>query len=104
MSRYGRDAIGRGRFASNGYGEHSPGKYNMVACLVAEVLLTFMFLFISLGSTDHRAPTKFALIAIRFGLLLIHLIGIPVTNLSLVPARSTGRAAAKQFPITPGKG
>ena len=81
-----------GGFASNGYAEHSPGGYSMIACLVAEVVLTFMFLMIILGATDHRAPKGFAPIAIGLGLTLIHLIGIPVTNLSVNPARSTGPA------------
>lgn len=81
-----------GGFASNGYGEHSPGGYSFLACLVAEVVLTFMFLMIILGSTDARAPQGFAPIAIGLGLTLIHLIGIPVTNLSVNPARSTGPA------------
>ncbi len=79
-------------FASNGYGEHSPGGYSLVAGLVAEVVLTFMFLLIILGATDKRAPQGFAPIAIGLGLTLIHLIGIPVTNLSVNPARSTGPA------------
>jgi aquaporin Z len=79
-------------FASNGYGEHSPGQYSMVAALVAEVVLTFMFLFVILGATDDRAPKGFAPIPIGLGLTLIHLIGIPVTNLSVNPARSTGPA------------
>jgi aquaporin Z len=79
-------------FAANGYGEHSPGKYSLVACLAAEVVLTFMFLMIILGATDRRAPAGFAPIAIGLGLTLIHLIGIPVTNLSVNPARSTGPA------------
>jgi len=79
-------------FASNGYAEHSPGGYSLVACLVAEVVLTFMFLIIILGSTDHRAPKGFAPIAIGLGLTLIHLVGIPVTNTSVNPARSTGPA------------
>jgi aquaporin Z len=79
-------------FASNGYGAHSPGGYNLTACLIAEVVLTFMFLMIILGSTDKRAPKGFAPIAIGLGLTLIHLIGIPVTNLSVNPARSTGPA------------
>lgn len=78
--------------ASNGYGEHSPGGYSLAACLVAEVVLTFMFLMIILGATDRRAPAGFAPIAIGLGLTLIHLIGIPVTNLSVNPARSTGPA------------
>ncbi|MGA3212988.1 MAG: aquaporin Z [Terriglobales bacterium] len=81
-----------GGFASNGYGAHSPGGYSLVACLVAEVVLTFFFLFIILGSTDKRAPQGFAPIAIGLGLTLIHLVGIPVTNLSVNPARSTGPA------------
>jgi aquaporin Z len=81
-----------GGFASNGYAAHSPGGYSMVACLVAEVVLTFMFLMIILGSTDRRAPQGFAPIAIGLGLTLIHLIGTPVTNLSVNPARSTGPA------------
>lgn len=79
-------------FASNGYGAHSPGGYSMTACLTAEVVLTFMFLMIILGATDRRAPQGFAPIAIGLGLTLIHLIGIPVTNLSVNPARSTGPA------------
>jgi len=79
-------------FATNGYGEHSPGGYNLVACLAAEVVLTFMFLIIILGATDRRAPQGFAGVAIGLGLTLIHLIGIPVTNLSVNPARSTGPA------------
>jgi aquaporin Z len=81
-----------GGFASNGYGAHSPGGYSLVSCLVAEVVLTFMFLMIILGATDRRAPQGFAPIAIGLGLTLIHLIGIPVTNLSVNPARSTGPA------------
>jgi len=78
--------------ASNGYGTHSPGGYSMTSGLVAEVLLTFMFLIIILGATDRRAPKGFAPIAIGLGLTLIHLIGIPVTNVSVNPARSTGPA------------
>jgi aquaporin Z len=81
-----------GGFASNGYGAHSPGRYSLVSCLVAEVVLTFMFLLIILGATDRRAPAGFAPIPIGLGLTLIHLIGIPVTNLSVNPARSTGPA------------
>ena len=81
-----------GGFASNGYGAHSPGQYSLAACLVAEVVLTFMFLFVILGATDQRAPKGFAPIAIGLCLTLIHLIGIPVTNLSVNPARSTGPA------------
>jgi len=79
-------------FASNGFGELSPGKYSMVSALIAEIVLTFFFLLIILGSTDKRAPAGFAPIAIGLGLTLIHLIGIPVTNLSVNPARSTGPA------------
>lgn len=78
--------------AANGYAEHSPGGYSLVSALVAEVVLTFFFLFIILGATDARAPQGFAPIAIGLGLTLIHLIGIPVTNLSVNPARSTGPA------------
>lgn len=85
-----------GGFASNGYGEHSPGMYSMMACLIAEVVLTLMFLLIILGATDRRAPAGFAPIAIGLGLTLIHLIGIPVTNLSVNPARSTGPAVFVQ--------
>lgn len=81
-----------GGFASNGYGEHSPGQYSLLACFVAEVVLTFMFLIIILGATDRLAAAGFAPIAIGLGLTLIHLIGIPVTNLSVNPARSTGPA------------
>ena len=81
-----------GGFASNGYGDHSPGGYSLLACLVAEVALTFMFLIIILGATDRRAPQGFAPLAIGLGLTLIHLIGIPVTNVSVNPARSTGPA------------
>ena len=81
-----------GGFASNGYGEHSPGGYSLGAALLAEIVLTFMFLMIILGATDARAPAGFAPIAIGLGLTLIHLIGIPVDNLSVNPARSTGPA------------
>lgn len=81
-----------GGLASNGYGEHSPGGYSLFSCFVTEVVMTFMFLFIILGSTDRRAPAGFAPIAIGLGLTLIHLISIPVTNTSVNPARSTGPA------------
>jgi aquaporin Z len=81
-----------GGFASNGYGAHSPGGYSLLSALVTEVVLTFMFLMIILGATDSRAPQGFAPIAIGLGLTLINLIGIPVTNLSVNPARSTGPA------------
>jgi aquaporin Z len=79
-------------FASNGYGEHSPGGYSMLAALVTEIVMTMMFLVIILGATDKRAPAGFAPIAIGLGLTLIHLISIPVTNTSVNPARSTGVA------------
>ncbi len=79
-------------FAANGYGAHSPGGYTLLACLVAETLLTFMFLMIILGATDKRAPQGLAPLAIGFALTLIHLISIPVTNTSVNPARSTGPA------------
>jgi aquaporin Z len=81
-----------GGLASNGYGAHSPGGYSLASGLLAEIVLTFFFLMIILGSTDKRAPQGFAPIAIGFALTLIHLIGIPVTNLSVNPARSTGPA------------
>jgi aquaporin Z len=79
-------------FASNGYGSHSPGGYSLFSALVAEVVMTLMFLVIILGSTDKRAPQGLAPIAIGLGLTLIHLISIPVTNTSVNPARSTGVA------------
>jgi aquaporin Z len=79
-------------FAANGYAEHSPGGYSLMACALAEFVLTFVFLMIILGATHTRAPEGFAPIAIGLGLTLIHLIGIPVTNLSVNPARSTGPA------------
>ena len=88
----GKPGFELGGFACNGFAENSPGGYSLEACLVAEVVLTFMFLMIVLGSTDRRAPQGFAPIAIGLGLTLIHLIGIPVTNLSVNPARSTGPA------------
>jgi aquaporin Z len=79
-------------FASNGYGEHSPGGYSLLSCLVTEVVMTFIFLIVILGSTDARAPKGFAAIPIGLALTLIHLISIPVTNTSVNPARSTGPA------------
>jgi aquaporin Z len=79
-------------FASNGYGEHSPGKYTMLAALITEVVMTMMFIFIIMGATDKRAPQGMAPIAIGLGLTLIHLISIPITNTSVNPARSTGVA------------
>jgi aquaporin Z len=81
-----------GGFASNGYGAHSPGEYSLLACLIAEVVLTFFFVFVIMGATDKRAPAGFAPIAIGLCLTLIHLVGIPVTNTSVNPARSTGPA------------
>jgi aquaporin Z len=88
----GKAGVEIGGFASNGYGEHSPGGYGLIAALVTEVVMTFMFLLIILGVTDKRAPQGFAPIAIGLGLTLIHLISIPVTNTSVNPARSTGVA------------
>lgn len=82
----------RAGFASNGYAAHSPGGYSLFACFVAEVVLTMFFLIIILGSTDKRAPQSLAPVAIGLGLTLIHLVGIPVTNTSVNPARSTGPA------------
>jgi len=79
-------------FASNGYADHSPGGYTVMSCLLAEVVLTFIFLFVIMGATDKRAPAGFAPIAIGLCLTLIHLISIPVTNTSVNPARSTGPA------------
>src|SRR5215813_1337875 len=79
-------------FASNGYADHSPGGYSLLACLVAEIVLTFMFLLIILGVTDRRAPQGFAALTIGLALTLIHLVSIPVTNASVNPARSTGPA------------
>jgi aquaporin Z len=81
-----------GGFASNGYGEHSPGKYSMMAALVTEIVMTAFFLLIILGATDKKAPAGFAPLPIGLGLTLIHLISIPVTNTSVNPARSTGVA------------
>ena len=81
-----------GGMASNGYGAHSPGGYSMASGFLTEVVMTMMFLVIILGATDKRAPKGFAPIAIGLGLTLIHLIGIPVTNLSVNPARSTAPA------------
>ena len=88
----GQDGFEAGGFASNGFGGHSPGGYSMAAALAAEIVLTFMFLFIILGATDKRAPAALAPVAIGLGLTLIHLIGIPVDNLSVNPARSTAVA------------
>ncbi|MBE8567364.1 MULTISPECIES: aquaporin Z [Vibrio] len=87
----GFDVVSSG-FASNGYGEHSPGGYSLTAALVCEVVMTMVFLFVIMGATDSKAPAGFAPIAIGFCLTLIHLISIPVTNTSVNPARSTGVA------------
>lgn len=81
-----------GSFAANGYGEHSPGGYSMVAAILSELVMTFMFLLIILGATDEKAPAGFAGVAIGLALTLIHLISIPVTNTSVNPARSISQA------------
>jgi aquaporin Z len=81
-----------GGFAANGYGDHSPGKYDLMSCLITEVVMTMMFLFVIMGATHGKVPAGFAPIAIGLALTLIHLISIPVTNTSVNPARSTGPA------------
>jgi aquaporin Z len=81
-----------GGFAANGYGEHSPGGYSLVAAIVSEFVMTFMFLIVILGATDENAPKGFAGVAIGLALTLIHLISIPVTNTSVNPARSISQA------------
>ncbi|MDZ7822916.1 MAG: aquaporin Z [Ahrensia sp.] len=88
----GQTGFTAGGFASNGYGAHSPGGYSMMSVLIAEFLLTMMFLIIILGATDKLAPAGFAPIAIGLGLTLIHLISIPISNTSVNPARSTAVA------------
>ncbi|WDZ75277.1 aquaporin Z [Ensifer adhaerens] len=88
----GKAGFELGGFAANGFAEHSPGGYSLTAALVAEVMLTFFFLFIILGSTHGRVPAGFAPIAIGLALTLIHLVSIPITNTSVNPARSTGQA------------
>jgi aquaporin Z len=88
----GKAGFELGGFAANGYGEHSPGKYSLASGLVTEIVMTFMFLIVILGSTHTRAPNGFAGIAIGFALTLIHLVSIPITNTSVNPARSTGPA------------
>jgi aquaporin Z len=88
----GKSGFEIGGFAANGYGEHSPGGYGMLAALVSEIVMTFMFLIIILGATHSKAPKGFAGLAIGLGLTLIHLISIPVTNTSVNPARSTSQA------------
>jgi aquaporin Z len=85
--------------AVNGFGDHSPGGFNLLACFIAEVVMTFFFLLIILGSTDFRAPAGLAPIAIGLGLTLIHLISIPITNTSVNPARSTGPALFVGGPV-----
>ncbi len=88
----GKSGFEMGTFAANGYAEHSPGGYSIIAALVTEIVMTFMFLFIILGATHSKAPKGFAGIAIGLALTLIHLISIPVTNTSVNPARSTSQA------------
>jgi len=92
MGQPGFELTGSNPLATNGFGEHSPGGYNLLSCLVTEVVLTFIFLFVILGATDRRAPAGFAPIAIGMALTLIHLISIPITNTSVNPARSLGPA------------
>jgi aquaporin Z len=86
------DLLRDGGFAANGYGDHSPGGYALIACLLIEVVLTAVFLIVIMGITDRRAPQGFAALAIGLTLTLIHLVSIPVTNTSVNPARSTGPA------------
>jgi aquaporin Z len=88
----GKAGFNIGGFAANGFGEHSPGGYNMLAAFVTEIVMTFMFLMIILGATHSKAPKGFAGLAIGLGLTLIHLISIPITNTSVNPARSTSQA------------
>lgn len=88
----GKQGFDMGGFASNGYGAHSPGGYDMLSALITEIVMTFMFLIIILGATHPKAPKGFAGLAIGLGLTLIHLISIPVTNTSVNPARSTSQA------------
>ncbi len=93
--------ISRAGFAANGFGEYSPGGYGFFACMITEIIMTFIFLFVICGSTDRRAPTKLAPVAIGLCLTLIHLVGIPVTNLSVNPARSTGPALVQMIAQNP---
>ena len=88
----GKSGFEIGSFAANGYGEHSPGGYSLLAALITEIVMTFMFLVIILGATHSKAPKGFAGLAIGLSLTLIHLISIPVTNTSVNPARSTSQA------------
>lgn len=92
LGQPGFELTGSNPLATNGYGAHSPGGYSLLACFLAEVILTFMFLFVILGATDRRAPAGFGPIAIGMALTLIHLISIPITNTSVNPARSLGPA------------
>lgn len=92
QSGFAIDASSAGAFATNGFGEFSPGGYSMMSALIAEIVLTAVFLIIIMGSTHHQAPIGFAPIAIGLGLTLIHLISIPITNTSVNPARSTAVA------------
>ncbi len=96
MIASGKPDFAAGGFASNGFGELSPGKYSMMSVLICEVVLTAVFLFVIMGSTDKRAPAGFAPIAIGLCLTLIHLVSIPVSNTSVNPARSTGVALFAQ--------
>lgn len=97
----GNELIQIGSFASNGYGEHSPMEFDLLACFITEFVLTFFFLLVILGATSFRAHTKFAGLAIGLSLTLIHLISIPVTNTSVNPARSTSQAifASVDWPL-----
>jgi len=88
----GKPGFELGTFAANGYGEHSPGGYSLLSALVTEVVMTFMFILIILGSTHKKSPRELAGVAIGLGLTLIHLISIPITNTSVNPARSTSQA------------
>ena len=92
-----KDSLAAGGFAANGYGSHSPGLYDLAACLIIEVVLTAVFLVVIMGTTDKRASRGFAALAIGLALTLIHLISIPVTNTSVNPARSTGPAIMLAF-------
>jgi aquaporin Z len=92
IARDGQGFSLAGGFASNGYGEHSPGGYGIVAAIIAEFVLSFIFIFVIMGATDERAPKGFAPLAIGLCLTLVHLVGIPVTNMSVNPARSIGPA------------
>ena len=92
-----KDALTAGGFATNGFGDHSPGRFALIACLLIEVVLTAVFLLVIMGVTDKKASPGFAALAIGLTLTLIHLISIPVTNTSVNPARSTGPALALAF-------